>query len=45
MDMYDQEMELALVAFIRPEQRFSGFAELVAQITADAHVARTILVP
>lgn len=43
MDMYDQEMDLALVAFIRPEQRFNGFAELVAQINADAQVARMIL--
>lgn len=45
MDMYDQVMELALVAFIRPEQRFAGFAELVAQINADAQVARTLLLP
>lgn len=43
MDMYDQVMELALVAFIRPEQRFGGFAELVAQIKADAQVARSLL--
>ncbi|NBU63985.1 MAG: hypothetical protein EBS29_05720 [Chloroflexia bacterium] len=42
-DMYDQVMELALVAFIRPEQRFNGFAELVAQIKTDAQTARTIL--
>lgn len=42
-DMYDLEMELALVAFIRPEQRFSGFAELVTQIKADVQVTRTLL--
>jgi riboflavin kinase/FMN adenylyltransferase len=43
LDMYDAVMELALVEFIRPEQRFAGFAELVAQIKSDATTARTIL--
>jgi riboflavin kinase/FMN adenylyltransferase len=32
-----------LKAFIRPEQRFAGIDELLAQIAADAEQARLIL--
>jgi FAD synthase len=32
-----------IVAFIRTEQRFNGFGELVAQIKADAEATRVIL--
>ncbi|MSO90706.1 MAG: bifunctional riboflavin kinase/FAD synthetase [Acetobacteraceae bacterium] len=42
-DIYDAEMSVALHAFIRPEQRFSGLDELKAQIAADAAEARQIL--
>ncbi|MSP04756.1 MAG: bifunctional riboflavin kinase/FAD synthetase [Acetobacteraceae bacterium] len=42
-DIYGVEISVALHAFIRPEQRFSGLEELKAQIAADAVEARRIL--
>ncbi|MBS0640830.1 MAG: bifunctional riboflavin kinase/FAD synthetase [Acetobacteraceae bacterium] len=42
-DLYDQEVTVALHAFIRPEIRFSGLDALKAQIAADAAEARRLL--
>ena len=39
-DLYDQEIEVALHAFLRAERRFAGIEELRAQIAADAAAAR-----
>lgn len=41
--LYDREVTLEFVARIRPEQRFSGPDELVAQITRDIEAARQLL--
>jgi len=42
-DLYGAELTVALHAFLRPERRFSGLAELQAQIAADAADARRLL--
>jgi riboflavin kinase/FMN adenylyltransferase len=42
-DLYGQEISVALHAFLRGEQKFSGLDALTAQITADARQARTLL--
>ncbi len=42
-DLYDQDITVALHAFIRPEIRFSGLDALKAQIAADAAEARQLL--
>jgi riboflavin kinase/FMN adenylyltransferase len=42
-DLYGQELEVALVAFLREERKFSDVAALTAQIAADAAAARGIL--
>jgi riboflavin kinase/FMN adenylyltransferase len=42
-DLYGRHLRVALVDFIRPERKFSGFDELKAQIAADAAQAREIL--
>jgi riboflavin kinase/FMN adenylyltransferase len=42
-DLYGQDICVALHAFIRPEQKFSGLDALKAQIAADAAQARRIL--
>jgi riboflavin kinase/FMN adenylyltransferase len=39
-DLYGQELEVALVAFQRPERRFGGLDALRSQITIDAAEAR-----
>ena len=44
-DLYGQTIETELVAFIRPEAKFDGLDELIAQIGADAAKARAILTP
>ena len=44
-DLYGQTIETDLLAFIRPERRFSGLDELKAQIAADADAARALLLP
>jgi riboflavin kinase/FMN adenylyltransferase len=43
VDLYGRHLRVALVDFIRPEQKFAGLEELKAQIAADAARARTIL--
>ena len=42
-DLYGRHLRVSLVDFIRPEQRFSSFDALKAQIAADAASARQIL--
>ncbi len=42
-DLYGRHLRVALIDFIRPEQKFSGLDALKAQIAADAARAREIL--
>jgi len=42
-DLYGRHLRVALVDFIRPEQKFSGLDALKAQIAEDARRAREIL--
>jgi riboflavin kinase/FMN adenylyltransferase len=42
-DLYGQTLNVALIAFIRPERKFDGLAALTAQIAADAQTARALL--
>jgi riboflavin kinase/FMN adenylyltransferase len=41
-DIYGQEWEFALTAFLRPEQKFDDFDALKAQIVKDIETARKI---
>jgi riboflavin kinase/FMN adenylyltransferase len=43
VDLYGRHLRVALVDFIRPEQKFSGLDALKAQIAEDAAKARTVL--
>ncbi len=43
VDLYGRHLRVALVDFIRPEQKFAGIEALKAQIAEDAAGARTIL--
>jgi riboflavin kinase/FMN adenylyltransferase len=42
-DLYGQELDVALHAFLRAERRFSGLEELKTQIAVDAGEARRLL--
>ena len=42
-ELYGQRLLVRLKAFLRPEQKFAGIDELLAQIAADAEQARLIL--
>jgi riboflavin kinase/FMN adenylyltransferase len=42
-DIYGTEITVALIAYIRPEIKFSGLDALKAQIAADATEARRLL--
>ncbi len=42
-NIYDKQISLSFVDFLRPEQKFSGVDELVAQIRADIEKGRGIL--
>jgi riboflavin kinase/FMN adenylyltransferase len=44
-DLYGQEVEVALHAFLRPEQKFDGLELLIAQMKADEAEARRLLLP
>ena len=44
-DLYGQTIETELVAFIRPEARFTSLDDLIRQIGDDAAKARAILTP
>jgi riboflavin kinase/FMN adenylyltransferase len=41
-DIYGQDVEVAFLQYLRPEQKFSGIEELQAQIRHDAQDARRI---
>jgi riboflavin kinase/FMN adenylyltransferase len=43
LDLYGRHLRVALIDFIRPEQKFAGLDALRAQIAADARRAREIL--
>lgn len=42
-ELYGQTLQVELVLFLRPEQRFSGLDELTTQIQKDCAIARTQL--
>lgn len=42
-DLYGRRVRVALIDFLRPEQKFAGLDELKAQITEDSQQARIIL--
>jgi riboflavin kinase len=42
-DFYGQTMRLELLAYLRPEQKFASFPDLIAQIRADAQDAKDAL--
>jgi riboflavin kinase/FMN adenylyltransferase len=42
-DLYGRHIRVALIDWIRPEQKFSGLDALKAQIAADAEAARGLL--
>lgn len=42
-DLYDSEMSVALVDYLRPEMKFDGLPALIAQMDADCQTARDIL--
>ncbi len=41
-DLYGQEVSVALLGFLRPEQKFAGLDALRAQIARDAEAARAV---
>ena len=43
IDLYGRHLRVALIDFIRPEQKFAGLEALKAQIAEDAARARAIL--
>jgi riboflavin kinase/FMN adenylyltransferase len=44
-DLYGRTIEIALHAYIRPEQKFDDMAALTAQMDEDSRVARRLLTP
>jgi riboflavin kinase/FMN adenylyltransferase len=42
-DLYGQEIEVELIAYLRPEMKLDGLDALKAQVMADAAAARTVL--
>jgi riboflavin kinase/FMN adenylyltransferase len=44
-DLYGQTIETALVAWLRPEEKFDGLEPLIAQVMADGERARALLLP
>ena len=40
--IYQEDVEVAFLAYLRPEQKFAGVAELQAQIQRDAEKAREL---
>lgn len=42
-DLYGQVIEVALIAYLRPEAKFDGLDALVAQMDADCAAARVVL--
>ena len=44
MDIYDQEVKLELVQFIRPVMKFDGLERLIVQIEKDCAKVRCVLI-
>lgn len=44
-NLYGQVIETALIAWLRPEERFDSLEALVVQVRADGRRARTLLLP
>ena len=44
-DLYNQELKMFLIDYIRPEQVFNSREDLVKQITEDEKNCRSILLP
>jgi riboflavin kinase/FMN adenylyltransferase len=44
-DLYGQTLEVALIAWLRAEEKFDGLDALVAQVMADGERARALLLP
>jgi len=42
-DLYDQQLSVAFVDYLRPEMKFDGLPGLIAQMSADCRRAREIL--
>lgn len=42
-DLYDQELKVELVSYIRPERKFESIGALITQIGEDAETAKKIL--
>lgn len=42
-DLYDQELKVELVSYIRPERKFESIDALITQIGEDAETAKKIL--
>lgn len=42
-DIYEQELKVELVSFIRPERKFDSIAALISQIGEDAETAKKLL--
>ena len=42
-DLYGAELKVELAAYLRPELKFDGIAELIAQMHVDAAQARAVL--
>ncbi len=42
-DLYGHHLSVALVEYLRPEEKFDGLAALIAQMDADSARARAIL--
>ena len=42
-DLYDQQLTIRIIDFIRPEMKFSGIEDLKRQITVDAMRAKELL--
>ncbi len=43
-DLYDKELQVEFVDYLRPEKKFDGLESLKAQIAADCEAARQVLV-
>ncbi|NND42359.1 MAG: bifunctional riboflavin kinase/FMN adenylyltransferase, partial [Silicimonas sp.] len=42
-DLYGTHLSVALVAYLRPEEKFQSLDALIAQMDADSAQARTVL--
>jgi riboflavin kinase/FMN adenylyltransferase len=42
-DLYGQQLEIGLIHYLRPEEKFAGIDQLIAQIGRDAEAAKALL--